>query len=75
MKKKKFIYSEEQDAFIVNTLLEVTRLESGAELKPTDFNFSETARTVLISLESKISKKNIDIQLYIENKNFRKEVF
>lgn len=46
---------------LVNTLLEVTRLESGTELKPTDFNFSETARTVLISLESKISKKNIDI--------------
>jgi signal transduction histidine kinase len=47
---------------LVNTLLEVSRLESGADLKPTDFNLSETARTVLISLESKISKKNIDIE-------------
>ncbi len=46
---------------LVNTLLEVSRLESGAELKMSDFNLSETARTVLISLESKISKKNIDI--------------
>lgn len=46
---------------LVNTLLEVSRLESGSDLKPTDFNLSETARTVLISLESKISKKNIDI--------------
>ena len=46
---------------LVNTLLEVSRLESGTNLKPTDFNLSETARTVLISLESKISKKNIDI--------------
>lgn len=47
---------------LVNTLLEVSRFESGADLKPTDFNLSETARTVLISLESKISKKNIDIE-------------
>lgn len=47
---------------LVNTLLEVSRLESGKELKRSDFNLSETARTVLISLESKISKKNIDIE-------------
>lgn len=47
---------------LVNTLLEVSRLESGADLKPADFNLSETARTVLISLESKISKKDIDIE-------------
>lgn len=47
---------------LVNTLLEVSRLESGTDLKMSDFNLSETARTVLISLESKISKKNIDIE-------------
>lgn len=47
---------------LVNTLLEVTRLESVSELKIANFNFSETARTVLISLESKISRKNIDIE-------------
>ncbi len=47
---------------LVNTLLEVSRLESGTDLKPIDFNLSETARTVLISLESKISKKDIDIE-------------
>jgi signal transduction histidine kinase len=47
---------------LVNTLLEVSRMESGADLKPVDFNLSETARMVLISLESKISKKNIDIE-------------
>ena len=46
---------------LVNTLLEVSRMESGADLKPVDFNLTETARTVLISLESKISSKNIDI--------------
>lgn len=46
---------------LVNTLLEVSRMESGNDLKMSDFNLSETARTVLISLESKISKKNIDI--------------
>ena len=37
-------------------------MESGTDLKPIDFNLSETARTVLISLESKISKKEIDIE-------------
>ena len=47
---------------LVNSLLEVSRMESGADLKPVDFNMTETARTVLISLESKISKKNIDIE-------------
>ncbi|MBE6693022.1 MAG: HAMP domain-containing histidine kinase [Ruminococcaceae bacterium] len=47
---------------LVNTLLEVSRLEGGTDLKYTDFNLSETARTVLISLESKISNKNIDIE-------------
>ncbi len=47
---------------LVNTLLEVSRMESGTDLKPVDFNLSETARMVLISLESKISKKNIDIE-------------
>ena len=47
---------------LVNTLLEVSRLESGTDLKPTDFNLSETARSVLISLESKISGKNIEIE-------------
>lgn len=47
---------------LVNTLLEVSRMESGTDLKPSDFNLSETARMVLISLESKISKKNIDIE-------------
>jgi len=47
---------------LVNTLLEVSRMESGADLKPVDFNLSETARMVLISLESKISKKSIDIE-------------
>ncbi len=47
---------------LVNTLLEVSRMESGTDLKPVDFNLSETARMVLISLESKISKKDIDIE-------------
>ena len=47
---------------LVNTLLEVSRLESGNSFKFVDFNLSETARTVLISLESKISKKNLDIE-------------
>ncbi len=47
---------------LVNTLLEVSRIESGTDITLADFNLSETARAVIISLESKISKKNIDIE-------------
>lgn len=47
---------------LVNTLLEMSRMESGAELHPTDFNLTEKARTVLISLENKITKKGLDIE-------------
>ncbi len=47
---------------LVNTLLEVSRIENGTDLKSAEFNLSETARTVLISLESKISEKNLDIE-------------
>ncbi len=46
---------------LVNTLLEVSKLQNSEELKMAKFNLSETARTVIISLESKISKKKIDI--------------
>ena len=46
---------------LVNSLLEVSRSEAKPEIKPTDFNLSEKARTVLISLEEKITSKNIDI--------------
>ncbi|MBO4453209.1 MAG: HAMP domain-containing protein [Clostridia bacterium] len=47
---------------LVNTLLEMSRLESGANMHMTDFNLTEKARTVLISLESKITKKDLDIE-------------
>ncbi len=47
---------------LVNSILEVSRIESGANLKLADFNLSEVARRVLISLEAKISKKKIDIE-------------
>lgn len=47
---------------LVNSLLELSRLESGTNLKMQDFNLSEKARTVLLSLESKINKKHIEIE-------------
>ncbi len=47
---------------LVNSLLELSRLESGTNLKMQDFNLSEKARTVLLSLESKINKKNLNIE-------------
>lgn len=47
---------------LVNSLLELSRLESGASLKMQDFNLSEKARTVLLSLESKINKKKLNIE-------------
>ncbi len=46
---------------LVNSLLEVSRSEAKPQIKPADFNLSEKARMVLISLEEKITAKNIDI--------------
>ena len=47
---------------LVNSLLELSRLESGANIKMQDFNLTEKARTVLISLESKINDKHLEIE-------------
>lgn len=46
---------------LVSTLLELSRMESGKTLKKQNFNLSEKARTVLLSLESKINFKNLSI--------------
>ena len=47
---------------LVNTLLEISRLESGKSMKTADFNVTETARQILISLMGKIEAKRLDIE-------------
>ena len=47
---------------LINQLLEISRLEGGTDLKFSEFNLTEKGRTVLISLESKITAKNIEIE-------------
>ncbi|MBO4276874.1 MAG: HAMP domain-containing histidine kinase [Clostridia bacterium] len=47
---------------LVNSLLEISRIESNTELKLSDFNLTEKGRTVLISLENKINAKNLEIE-------------
>ncbi len=46
---------------LVNTLLEVSRLESGRNMNMTDFNLTEKARQILISLVGKIEAKGLDV--------------
>ena len=46
---------------LVNTLLEVSRLESGRNMNMQDFNLTEKARQVVISLGGKIEDKKIEI--------------
>lgn len=47
---------------LVNTLLEVSRLESGRSMKVSDFNLTEKARQILISLMGKIETKKLDVE-------------
>lgn len=46
---------------LVNSLLQVSRLESGAKLRVSEFNLTEKARQVLLSLIGKIEAKKIDV--------------
>ena len=46
---------------LVNSLLEVSRLEAGRSLKVSDFNLTERARQVVISLAEKIDAKRIEV--------------
>ncbi|MBP5155498.1 MAG: HAMP domain-containing histidine kinase [Clostridia bacterium] len=46
---------------LVNSLLELSRMENDTELKRSDFNLTEKGRTVLISLENKINGKKLEI--------------
>ena len=47
---------------LVNTLLEISRLESGKGMKTLDFNVTETARQILISLMGKIDGKRLEVE-------------
>lgn len=47
---------------LVNTLLEISRLESGRNMPMTDFNLTEKARQIIISLVGKIEAKKLDVQ-------------
>ncbi len=47
---------------LVNTLLEVSRLDSGKSMHMSEFNVTETARQILISLMGKIETKRLDIE-------------
>ena len=47
---------------LVNTLLEISRLESGKGMKTLDFNVTETARQILISLMGKIDSKGLEVE-------------
>lgn len=47
---------------LVNSLLEVSRLESGRSMKTSDFNLTEKARQILISLMGKIDAKRLDVE-------------
>lgn len=47
---------------LVDALLEVGRLQSSAELKTSEFNLTEKARLILLSLIGKIQAKNLEIE-------------
>jgi signal transduction histidine kinase len=47
---------------LVNTLLEISRLESGKGMQTLDFNVTETARQILISLMGKIDSKGLEVE-------------
>lgn len=48
---------------LVNSLLQITRMQSGEQkLKSEQFNISEKARQVLISLEKRIDDKKLDVE-------------
>ena len=52
---------------LVNSLLQITRMQSGEQKYTlTDFNVSEKARQVLISLEKRIDEKRLDVEFNCE---------
>jgi signal transduction histidine kinase len=56
---------------LVSSLLQLSRMEAGeTKLKMTDFNLSEKTRQILISFESKIDAKKLDIEFNNDNDLF-----
>lgn len=56
---------------LVSSLLQLSRIEAGeSKLKMIDFNLSEKARQILISFESKIDGKKLDIEFNNEQDIF-----
>ena len=56
---------------MVNTLLDVSRLESGdKKYNMTDFDIAEMARLILISFEKQIDEKNIEVEFIAEDSIF-----
>ena len=52
---------------LVNSLLQITRMQSGEQKYTlTDFNVSEKARQVLISLEKRIDEKQLEVEFNCE---------
>ena len=57
-------------ARLVNTLLNITRIESGErKLNPVTFDICELARQILISFEAKIEEKRLDITFECDDDN------
>ena len=57
-------------ARLVNTMFEITKWQSGErKLHKSAFDICEKARLVLLSLEQKITEKNIDIEFFCEADN------
>lgn len=53
---------------LVSQLLDISRMEAGMrKFNPTDFDICEVARLILISFESKIEQKGLDVQFDTES--------
>ncbi len=50
---------------LANSMLAVSRLESGRELEKTVFDLSETIRRIIIGFEQKLTEKRIEVELDI----------
>ncbi len=53
---------------LVSQLLDISRMEAGMQkFTPTDFDICEVARLILISFESRIDEKHLDVDFDVEN--------
>ena len=61
-------------ARLANSMLAVSRLESGRELEKSVFDVSEMVRRIIISFEQKLNEKRIEVELDIpESQNIKVE--